>query len=343
MPRTAPTDRPLDVAVLVYPGCMGVEAFAMADVLLIANRLAGAGRSAPGRAPPFSVRLVTARQEGPVRVAGGHAIHAARLGRTPDVLVIPGLELQLPGEWDDLLAALKPECTVLRRAARLGAALAGVCLGSFLMAEAGLLDRRRATTAWPFAGEFAFRYPQVRVDPDAVIVEDGPALTSGAVSSAFDLSLRLVERRCGARLARATGKLALLHAPRASQQPYTDRSLMPAAATPFAKRAQDWLAARLAEPYRMDALAAALHVSSRTLLRRFRDEAGTTPLAWLQSARMQRAAELLEGSGCAVLEAAHSVGYGDLPTFSRLFTRLRGETPSACRQRHRRPRGVQRA
>ena len=67
-----------------------------------------------------------------------------------------------------------------------------------------------------------------------VIVEDGPALTSGAVSSAFDLSLRLVERRCGARLARATGKLALLHAPRASQQPYTDRSLMPAAATPFA-------------------------------------------------------------------------------------------------------------
>lgn len=335
MPRAPSPDRPLDVAVLLYPGCMGVEAFALADVLLIANRLASMARSAPGRPLPFTVRFVTARQEGPVVVAGGHAIQAARLRRTPDLLVVPGLELRFPGAWDDLLAALRPERTVLRRAARFGAALAGICLGSFLMADAGLLDRRRATTAWPFAAELALRYPLVRVESEAVIVEDGAISTSGAVSSAFDLSLHLVERRCGTRLARATGKLALLHAPRLSQQPYTDPSLIPTAALPFAQRAQDWLAAHLAEPYRMEALAAALHVSPRTLLRRFGDETGTTPLAWLQNARMRRAAELLERRGCPVLEAAHAVGYNDLPTFSRLFTRLRGETPSSCRQRHR--------
>ena len=126
-----------DIAILAYPGCMGTEVFALADVLLIANHLAAALE--PGRKPPMAVRVVSARRE-PVRLAGGFVLQAQALRGAPELLVVPGLEVSRFGQWDKKLGMLGPEIALIRRRFAHGATLASVCIGTFLLAEAGALD-----------------------------------------------------------------------------------------------------------------------------------------------------------------------------------------------------------
>lgn len=318
-----------DVSLLAYPGCMGAELFALSDLLLIANHMAAA--LAPGRHAPFRVRIVAVRA-GEVPLAGGMRLVAGKLPARTDLLVVPGLEVSRFGQWPAKLAALRPEIALLARRHRRKRPMASMCIGSFLLAEAGALDGRRVTTAWPFGAEFSQRYPQVRLDTRSMIAEDGHCITTGAVSSAFDLGLMLVERHMGARIARATGRLALVSGVRASQQPFVDPTLLGATAPPFAARVNGWLAARLAQPYALEALAAAMNVSSRTLLRRYAQETGQSPLAWLRQARVEKARALLEKSRLSVAQVVEAVGYQDGPTFTRLFVRQTGQSPAQYRR-----------
>lgn len=323
-----------DICLLAYPGCMGTELFALSDLLLIANHMAAALE--PGRHPPFRARIVALRA-GDVLLAGGMRVHAGKLPASTDLLVVPGLEVSRFGQWPDKLAPLQAELRALARRHRLGRPLAAVCVGSFLLAEAGVLDGRRATTAWPFAREFGERYPAVKLDARAVLTEDGHCITTGAVSSVFDLGLLLVGRHMGARIARATGRLALVPGVRTTQQPFVDPALLRAAAPPFSARVNGWLAARLAKPYDLAALADAMHVSSRTLLRRYAQETGQSPLAWLRHARVEKARGLLEMSKLGIGQVVDAVGYQDVPTFSRLFARQVGQTPAQYRRAHAAP------
>jgi transcriptional regulator GlxA family with amidase domain len=320
-----------DISLLAYTGCMGAELFALSDLLLIANHMAAA--LAPGRHAPFRVRIVAVRA-GEVTLAGGLRLVAGELPARTDLLVVPGLEVSRFGQWQAKLAALQLEVALLARRHRRQRPLAAMCIGGFLLAEAGALDGRRATTAWPFGAEFVQRYPQVLLDTRAMIVEDGHCITTGAVSSAFDLGLLLVEREMGARIARATGRLALVSGVRPSQQPYVDPTLLGAAAPPFAARVHSWLGARLAQPYALDALAAAMHVSSRTLLRRYAQETGQSPLAWLRQARVEKARALLEKSRLSLAQVVEAVGYQDGPTFTKLFVRQVGQSPAQYRRAH---------
>jgi transcriptional regulator GlxA family with amidase domain len=320
-----------DVTLLAYPGCMGTELFALADLLLIANHMAAV--LAPGRHRPWRVRLAAARA-GEVALAGGLRVVAGPLPARTDLLVVPGLEVGRFGLWPEKLAPLQAELALLARHHRRGLPLAAVCIGSFLLAEAGVLDGRRATTAWPFAREFAERYPAVQLEAQAVLTEDGHCVTTGAVSSVFDLGLLLVSRHMGAKIARATGRLALVQGVRATQMPYVDPALLGAAAPPFSARVHSWLSARLGQPYDLEALAAAMHVSSRTLLRRYAQETGQSPLTWLRHARVEKSRALLERSGLGIGQIVAAVGYQDIPTFSRLFARLVGQTPAQYRRAH---------
>lgn len=309
---------------------MGTEVFALADMLLIANHMAALLE--PGQHQPFAVRVVSTRP-GAVRLAGALTLQAAGLPRRLGLLVVPGLEASRLGGWDKRLAPLGEEIAAIRRHHRRGLPLASVCIGSFLLAQAGVLDGRRAATAWPFAGDFATRFPQVKLDRRAVIAEDAAVITTGAVSSAFDLAVLLIERHMGRKVARASARIALVGGPRATQQPFVDPALAASAAPPFAARVNARLAAQLAAPYDLGTLAAALHVSSRTLLRRYRAETGSSPLAWLKQARVEKAKALLEKSRLSVSQVVDAVGYQDVPTFSRLFGRLVGESPAQYRRR----------
>ena len=319
------------IAVLAYPGCTGTVIFALADLLLIANHVAQAIE--PGKHPRFALQVVSVAG-GPVALAGGIVVATRPLRGQPALLVVPGLEVSNFGQWDTRLAPLGKELALIRRHSARGTALASVCIGTFLLAEVGVLDGRRATTAWPFAAEFAQRYPAVTLDASGVLQQDGNVITTGAVSSAFDLAVHLVARYTSGRIARATGKFALVGATRSTQLPYVDASLVPMAQQPFAVQVNRLLLAGLAQAYNLQALATSLHVSARTLLRRYAAETGLSPLAWLQRARVEKAKQLLEKSRLSLAQIVEAVGYQDVATFSRLFVRQVRETPAQYRRRY---------
>ena len=305
--------------------------FGLADVLLFANRLAALRR--PNEAAPFEVSVISARQ-GTVTTAGGVGLIAAPALAACDLLVVPAFEVVSAAELDDVLSTLGPEVAFIRHAAARGR-VAAICGGAFLLGEAGVLDGRRATTAWAFAGELARRYPAADVLSDALLVRDGPVTTSGAFSAAHDLALALVRERLGEGPARALAKVTLLDVGRTSQAPYLDPRLHVRARDGFSQSVSRWLGQRLAEPYSLDRLAQALNVSSRTLLRRFKAQTGRTPLEHLQDLRIGRAKQLLEASDLGLGEVAREVGYLDLATFTRLFARKAQITPAAYRRRFR--------
>ncbi len=321
-----------DVAILVYPGCMGLTVFGLADLLVIANHLAaGTGL---GHLAPFATRLVAVRR-GEVALAGGLRVQAGALRRRPHLLVVPGIEVERFGQWPRKAAGLQAEVALLRRRHAAGVPLASVCMGSFLLAEAGVLDGRRAATSWPFEREFAERFPAVDLQPQALLCEDEGLVTAGAVTSAVDLGLHLVRRHFGERVARAAARMALVEARRGTQKPYVDNALLPAPPATFATRVNRWLAARLAQPYDLPTLARAFNASTRTLLRRYRADTGSTPLRWLQQARVERARQLLERGGLSLGQVVSAVGYEDVATFSRLFRRHVGQPPGDFRRRAR--------
>ena len=322
--------KPFRIALLAYDGCMGLEIFGIADVLLVANHVARAMGKAV--ATPLEVRVVSL-QGRMVRAAGGIALGTQRPRGTVDLLIVPGLEVIQGTQWPAKLACLQPEVAYIRKSFARGTHVASVCVGSFLLGEAGLLEDRHVTTAWIMADDLARRYPLARVNPHAVVLEDGAVTTTGAISSTFDLALHLVRRTLGADVASATARIALLPKPRASQAPYVDAELIAPRLPSFSTSVTQWLVQRITEPYNLRRLAQAFHVSPRTLMRRIKAETACSPLGLLQQARVVKARQLLSTTSWSIQKIVESVGYADLPTFSRLFVRQVGETPARYRSR----------
>lgn len=322
--------KPRRIAILAYAGCMGTEIFGVADVLRIAGHIARAMGSTG--AEPFDVQVIGVRA-GLVHAAGGIGIVAKRATGRFDLLIVPGPDIGGRDEWDHKLAPLSGELAFIRRSFARGTPVAGVCAGSFLLGEAGLLAGRRATTAWLLSRALASRYGDAQVQDDAVLVEDGAITTTGAVSSTFDLALHIVKQTLGAKLASATARIALLAGPRASQAPYVDAALIAPSLPSFAQGVVQWLNQRLAAPYDLERLALAFRVSARTLLRRVKAQTGQSPLTLLQHARVEKAKRLLTGTTRSLARITEDVGYSDVATFSRLFARHVGETPARYRRR----------
>ncbi len=319
------------IAVLAYEGCMGTEIFGVADVLLIAGHIARAMRGK--QLTPFELQVVGLGGR-TVQVAGGIPVGVQRPSGTYDLLIVPGLEIRRLDEWSSKLAPLARELAFIRKTFASGVAVASVCVGAFLLGEAGLLSGRKVTTAWLCAAELASRYPEAQLSADAVLLEDGAVITTGAVSSAFDLAIYLVKKILGAEVATATARVALLAGSRASQAPFVDASLLAAPRLPtFSQNVAQWLGARLAQTYDLPGLAQAFHVSPRTLLRRVKFETGHTPLTLLQQARVEKAKQLLVGTAWSLARITEEVGYTDVATFSRLFARWVGESPARYRRR----------
>jgi transcriptional regulator GlxA family with amidase domain len=314
------------VGVLVYDGCFASEAFGVVDLLTLANRVTEFG----GEPAPFVTSIHGARA-GATSVSGGTSLRAARMSYGLDLLVVPGFDLEPRQDISRRLAGLHDEVVLLRRASSQGVPMASICVGAFLLGEAGLLGGRRATTAWLFADELAHRNPDTLVDRNALLVEDGPITTTGAFSAAQDLALHLVRLRAGAAAARRTAMVALAAPGRTTQAPYVDETLRENASQAFSARVRHDLLASLDQAYALATLAAAHHVSTRTMLRRFRAETGQTPLDFLQTARISRAKVLLESTSLSVSEIARAVSYHDTSTFRRLFARAVGMTPSEYR------------
>ncbi|MFE6066854.1 GlxA family transcriptional regulator [Streptomyces sp. NPDC056525] len=317
----------LRIGVLAYPGCFASEVFGVPDLLTMAAHVAGPD------APGYRVSIVSPRRR--VTASGGASLDVRPL-REVDVLVVPGFELAAVTELDARLAGLAPEVAAIRARAAAGTAVVSLCVGAFLLADAGLLDGRRATTSWLYAGELARRCPEADIRPEHLVVTDGGVTTTAAFSAMYDFALDLIRRHSGARVARTTARVALVDDARTSQTPYVDPRLLPQPGSAFSQRVMRRLDQNLAERYDLAALADAFRVSTRTLLRRFAEETGRSPLAHLQASRVRRARHLLETTDRTVAAVAAAVGYQDPGTFAALFARHTGHRPSAYRAAFRR-------
>jgi transcriptional regulator GlxA family with amidase domain len=310
-----PARAPFKIGILAFEGCMGLEIFGVSDVLLMANLVAQAmGRQG---AAPFEVQAISAGGR-TIAAAGGMQLLAKPASGKYDLLIVPGLELSRAAQWPQKLLHLEREIALIRKHFQRGTPVASICVGAFLLAEAGILQGRQATTAWIMAKDLAQRYPSVRVSPDAMLIDEGAVITSGAMSATFDLALHLIKRTLGAEIASATARIALLPKPRSSQAPYIDAQLiaappasLPGQAPSFSANVAQWLGQRLQEPYSLASLAQAFHVSPR----------------------INQAKQLLQSTTWSIAKIVEEVGYSDVATFSRLFTREVGETPARYRAR----------
>ncbi|MFE5687893.1 GlxA family transcriptional regulator [Streptomyces sp. NPDC056512] len=243
---------------------------------------------------------------------------------------------------DTLIVPNRPDIDVPRRPAVLdavrraharGARLIGFCSGAFTIAEAGLLDGRRAACHWMWADSFRSRFPEVRLEPDVLFVDDGDILTASGSASALDLGLHVVRRDHGAEIANAVSRRLVFAAHRdGGQRQFVER---PVPAVPDESLAPllAWAQERIGEPLSVAGLAAHAAVSPATLHRRFRAELGTTPLAWLTGERVALACRLIERGEERLDVVAARSGLG---TAANLRARLRRETglsPSAYRRR----------
>jgi transcriptional regulator GlxA family with amidase domain len=214
--------------------------------------------------------------------------------------------------------------------------VAAVCNGAFLLAEAGLLEGRRATTHWAAGDELARRYPSVDVDTDPIFVRDGNVYTSAGVSAGMDLALALVEEDLGREAALEVARWLVLFLKRPGGQSQFSAQL----ASQFAERhplreLQAWIVSHPAEDLSVPALASRAFMSERNFARAFRREVGMTPAAYVEAVRVDRARMLLETSETPVETIAAECGFGTVETMRRAFARRVRVSPSDYRGRFR--------
>ena len=314
----------LRIGILAYPGCLPSEIFGVADVLAVGARVA-AGSAGDGI--EVDVRVMTARPALRIHGPSGALLHVEPATEC-DLLIVPGFNAAADeSELDSCLADLMPEQRFLRGEFDAGTQLVSICVGAFLLAGAGVLDGRRATTSWLHAPILRARHPQTIVVEGDLVVRDRGVTTAAAFSAMFDVTLHLLQEVFGATVAEQTARIMLLDGTRESQAPYVDERLLAPPGTSFGATVQRWLRNHLDEPFDLSRTAARFAVSPRTLSRRFADDTGTTPLKYLHSQRMRRAKHLLGSTSQSVTEVSRRVGYSDAATFSQLFKRHIGLTP----------------
>ena len=234
------------VGVLAYEGCLAAEIFVFTDLLLIANRVAD---GAP--ADPFEVSVIAASGT-PVVAAGGFSLGVQEGHHDIDHLVVPGFELVPSEDPATRLSLWDREIEFIRACEARGVRVSSVCVGAYLLGEAGLLDGRRCTTSWLYGADLASRYPGATVRTDSLIVQDDGVTTTAAFTAALDLATALVREHLGDKIARTTARITLAPENRTSQAPYILDSMLPAKHTQFADDVGRWLVERMAEPYDLD-------------------------------------------------------------------------------------------
>jgi len=248
-----------------------------------------------------------------------------------DTVVVPGII-----DIEQVISA--PVIDVLRAAWNRGARITSVCSGAFVLAAAGLLDGKRATTHWAATAALARRYPAITVQPDVLFVDEGRIVTSAGVSAGLDMCLHLVRRDFGQAMAAQAARLVVAPLNRDGGQAQFIRAEPPQATDSLAPLLE-WMSGNLNKTMDLPSLARRARMSPRTFARRFREQTGTTPLQWVLTARVRRAQELLETSRRPIDDIAIRCGFDSAVTFRAHFRKLVGLNARAYRQRFAGPAG----
>ncbi len=315
----------MHVTLLLADHCSAASATMALEILRAANLFADAGE------PLFEV--VVASYDGlPVPSLSGQALQAEvaleQVART-DLVLIPGflftLREALPGfhryrDW-------------LRQQHAQGAVLAAMCTATFMLAEADLLGGTRATTHWAFAELFRRRYPDALLDERQILCEDNHLISSGGASAAVDLLLHLVRRFASLELAQLCSRYLLIDNVRSEQSSYVLWSMPKSHGDGDILRVQNWLDEHFGQPLLIDELAGRFGFGVRNFKRRFKEATGYTPLAYLQTLRLEKAKQLLETTRMSLDSITFAVGYEDSNSFRRLFQQRVGLLPAAYRKK----------
>lgn len=305
------------VALLALPGLAPFEFGVVCEVF-------GIDRGADG-GPALDFRIATP-DPGPVRTSLGFdlliadGLHAAR---DADLIAVPA---HGRGPADERVLDL------LREAHGRGAWILSVCSGAFTLAQAGLLDGRRATTHWMHAAELARRFPSVTVDPEVLYVQEGRIVTSAGTAAGIDAALHVVREELGATAASVVARRMVVPPQRHGGQAQYLRTPVPEARADSLAEVTEWMLEHLDEDLSIEALARRALMAPRTFARRFRADLGTTPLAWLTRQRLLRAQVLLEETELTLEAVAARVGFGTAAVMRHHFTRVLRTTPVAYRR-----------
>lgn len=290
----------------------------------------GEDRSSAG-VPKFEL-LVCAAEPGVLRTSAGFTIetpHRLKDLDKADTIIVPS--------WrDPNESPPKPLLDALRKAHGRGARIVGLCLGSFVLAAAGLLDGRQATTHWLWAREFAARHPRVHVNPDVLYVDEGDVLTSAGTAAGIDCCLHLLRTVCGADVANYVARRMVVPPHRqGGQAQYVEQPVRKTPAVDRFTEALDWATRNLSQQHSLDALADRALMSRRTFTRRFRRATGTTVGKWLLGQRLAMAQRLLETTDRSIDLIAGMAGFGSPASLRQHFSAAFKTSPSTYRREFR--------
>ena len=297
----------------------------------------GVDRTAMG-VPAYDLKVCSA--SGPSLATNRHSVDLGFTISTPngvetmrwaDTILIPGRPPTADPE------GVKAVVRELRRAQMRGARIASFCSGAFALAEAGLLDGKRATTHWMYAHEMAERYPAIEVDPAVLYVGDGQVFTSAGTAAGIDLCLHFVRLDHGAEVANVIARRMVVPPHRdGGQAQYVEAPVPVACEDHSLSRTMEWAERHLDRALTIESLASRAQMSPRTFARRFRAVTGTTPLQWLLTQRVIFAQRLLETTTLPIEHVAEQCGFGSAAGLRQHFGRVMGTSPLAYRQTFRR-------
>lgn len=302
---------PIEIGLVLYPGAQQAAVYGLTDLFNVADRLASKHRG--GETGLLRVSQLRSEQDESAR---------------PAVLLLPPSLSHAPTPEE-----AAPFAGWLRDRHSGGTVLGSICAGAFLLGETGLLNGRSATTHWAYTERFRSRFPDVRLDTDRLVIDDGDIITAGGLMAWTDLGLKLVDRFLGPTVMVETARFLLVDPPGREQRYYSAFSPNLAHGDAAILKTQHWLQATGAEDMSVAAMAAKAGLEERTFLRRFRKATGHTAVDYCQRLRVGKAQELLQFGSLPAEQIAWEVGYGDPGAFRKVFFRITGLTPGEYRRR----------
>lgn len=321
------TVRSVDVLLVAFEQCCALDLVGPSDVFATAGQLAGDDL--------YSCVVVTGSSTGQVRTESGVVLVAEATvdscaSSAHTILVSGGNGFDRAMSNDALVASISEAGAVVPR-------VASVCSGTFLLAAAGLLDGRRATTHWAVADRLAREFPLIDVVPDEIFVMSDHVMTSAGVTAGIDLALAIVAQDHGDDLARAVARRMVIYVNRSGgQSQFSERLAVPDTCDPGVQAVLASVRSNPGASYSIASMASQAGMSARHFTRRFRDETGTTPTRWVERVRVDAARELLERTATPPPMIARASGFGSYDTMRQTFRRVLGVSPARYRAVHRR-------
>lgn len=327
----------INIAILVTPDALASNVYGLMDIFVGANYCS---KDIKGNKRQFRVSIISAE---------GNAVESyydqriqpqgdLKLGNKADIIILaPIMTVNTSSDQiDRIIESAKPLVSWVREQAGKGKCIASTCTGAFLLAEAGVLDGKTATTHWKVAGEFKKRYPDVCLQESELVTNDGNIICAGGAFSYIDLALYLIQKFSSPLLAVKCAQLMVVDSGRDLQSPYMSFGSCKNHADNVILKSQEWIEANYSKQILIEDLAKEFGMSPRNFKRRFKAACGEPPLQYLQKVRIASAGELLATSTLSIQKIIWKVGYMDASSFCRLFKRKTGVTMEEYRNKFQR-------